>query len=156
MPGLYKPKLEDLWFLEEMWGDPETMSFNQRWGGTIAFPQEDWDDWYDYWLVNHEDKRFYRYLVDEANHKFIGEIAWHLNEDENKYLANIKIYAKYRGRGYGRQGLQLLMDEARKKGIDYLYDDIAIDNPAIKLFLDCGFVEVYRTEDIIMLKKSLR
>lgn len=36
-----------------------------------------------------------------------------------------------------------------------LYDDIAIDNPAISLFLNSGFVEVYRTREYIMLKKDL-
>lgn len=36
-----------------------------------------------------------------------------------------------------------------------LWDDIAIDNPAIRLFLKNGFSEEYRTEEIIMLKKEL-
>ena len=36
-----------------------------------------------------------------------------------------------------------------------LYDDIAIDNPAIKMFLQHGFMEEYRTNKIIMLKKEL-
>ena len=36
-----------------------------------------------------------------------------------------------------------------------LHDDIAIDNPAIRLFLKAGFYEEYRTDEIIMLKKDL-
>ena len=61
----------------------------------------------------------------------------------------------YRGRGYGTQGLALLCEEAVKNGIDVLRDDIAIDNPAVSMFLKNGFSEEYRTGEIIMLKKDL-
>ena len=87
--------------------DEETMSYNHNWGGIIPFPEENWADWYDYWIVNPTGKRFYRYLQDEAG------------------------------------------------GVEVLYDDIAIDNPAIKLFLKVGFYEEYRTDEYIMLKKEL-
>ena len=40
-------------------------------------------------------------------------------------------------------------------GVEVLYDNIAIDNPAIKLFLKTGFYEEYRTDEIIMLKKEV-
>ena len=35
------------------------------------------------------------------------------------------------------------------------YDNIAIDNSAVKLFRDVGFIEEYRTEEFILLKKQL-
>ena len=44
---------------------------------------------------------------------------------------------------------------AQKAGIPELYDNIAIDNPGIALFLRCAFHEEYRTEEIIMLKREL-
>lgn len=91
-------------------------------------------------------------MIDE-NDNFIGEIAYHL--ENNIYLANIIIYSKYRGRGYGREGLDLLCRQAKNNELRYLYDNIALDNPAIKLFLGHGFVEEYRTNEIIMLKKTL-
>ena len=46
-------------------------------------------------------------------------------------------------------------DAAAKNGVDVLYDDIAIDNPAVSLFLRCGFTEEFRTDSIVMLKKEL-
>lgn len=49
----------------------------------------------------------------------------------------------------------LLCEAAKANGVEFLYDDIAIDNPAIKLFLNAGFFEEYRTDEIIMLKKEL-
>ncbi|NLM17472.1 MAG: GNAT family N-acetyltransferase [Candidatus Riflebacteria bacterium] len=152
---IYKPNLNDLWFRKELLSDPETMSYNHSYGGTVSFLEEQWTPWYDYWLIKHENKRFYRYITDENTKKFVGEIAYHLDEKQNIYLANVIIHAKHRGKGYGRQGLLLLSDIAKKNGIDYLYDNIAIDNPAVKLFVENGFIEEYRTDKIIMLKKAL-
>ncbi len=39
--------------------------------------------------------------------------------------------------------------------MDILRDDIAIDNPAITMFLSQGFTEEYRTDEAIILKKEL-
>ncbi len=47
---LYKPQLDDLWFRQRMMADPETMSYNRAWGGTIPFPKEKWKAWYDDWI----------------------------------------------------------------------------------------------------------
>lgn len=135
--------------------DSETMSYNHAWGGTIPFPEEDWKEWYDYWLVNTDGKRFYRYLVNEADNEFVGEIAYHYDEARAINVADVIIYAKYRGNGFGKQGLQMLCKAAKANGVKILYDDIAIDNWAIKMFLEAGFYEEYRTEEIIMLKKEL-
>ena len=152
MVKTYKPAIEDLWFREELLSDEDTMAYNHRWGGAIEFPKKDWCDWYDYWLVNTDGKRNYWFLMNEDN-EFIGEIAYHYDGKYN--LADIIIHSKYRHRGYGRDGLNMLCSLAKQEGIEELYDDIAIDNPAIKLFLNNGFTEIYRTEDIIMLKKIL-
>ncbi len=155
MIKLYVPKQEDLWFRQMFMADEETMSYNHNWGGTIPFPKEDWNDWYEYWLVNPEGKRFYRYLLDEGRNEFIGEIAYHYDDRREINIADIIVYAKYRGNGFGEQGLQLLCEAAKNNGVQILYDDIAIDNPAVSLFLKNGFWEEYRTEEVIMLKKEL-
>lgn len=152
MLTLHKPGYEDLRFRQKMLGDEETMSYNHAWGGTIPFPEENWADWYDYWITNPDDKRYYRYLKDDEN-RFVGEIAYHFDEELKGFIADVIIFSEYRGRGYGNQGLSLLCAEARKRGVRVLYDDIAIDNPAIKLFMKHGFVEESRTEEKIILKK---
>ena len=151
---LYTPSLEELWFKQEMLADPETMSYNHSWGGTISFPKEKWRGWYDFWIVNHANKRYYRYLKDNTG-RFIGEIAYHYDANRNLYIANVIIHALYRGKGYGSIGLECLCNAAKKNGVDVLYDDMAIDNPAIAMFLKHGFIEEYRTEEIIMLRKEL-
>ncbi len=154
MIKLYIPQYEDLWFREMFLADEETMSYNHAWGGTIDWPEKYWKNWYQEWIVDTENIRFYRYLVNE-NNDFVGEIAYHLDKAEDKYIADVIVYSKYRGKGYGREGLQLLCEAAKSNGLVTLYDDIAIDNTAIKLFVECDFFEEYRTEEIIMLKKEL-
>ena len=71
-------------------------------------------------------------------------------------LADVIVYAPFRGRGHGRMGLELLCEQARKDGFGAIYDDIALDNPARGLFLSLGFTEESRTEEILLLKKDLR
>lgn len=150
----YVPKQEDLWFRQTLLADPETMGYNHAWGGTIPFPMDQWSGWYDNWVVHTEGKRFYRYLVNDEN-EFVGEIAYHYDEARAIHIADILVLAKYRGNGFGELGLQMLCELAKSNGLKVLYDDIAIDNPAVKMFLGNGFYEEYRTDEIMMLKKDL-
>lgn len=153
MIELYVPKFEDLWFRKMFMSDEDTMSYNHAWGGTIDFPEEDWTDWYDYWVEDPKGERFYSYLQNNETKEFVGEIAYYYNGKE--YIADVIVFSKYRGKGYGKEGLRLLCEAAKSAGIKHLYDDIAIDNPAITMFLKMGFIEEYRTDEIIMLKKTL-
>jgi len=153
MLELFIPKYEDLWFRKSFLGDEDTMSYNHAWGGTIDFSEEKWASWYERWIEKPQAERFYRYLQDTETKEFIGEAAYHLND--GKYMADVVIFAKYRNKGYGKEGLRLLCEAAKSAGIKWLYDDIAIDNPAVPMFLKRGFCEEYRTDDIIMLKKRL-
>lgn len=152
MVKAYIPEYKDLWFRRELLADAETMAYNHAWGGTISFPEEKWDSWHYRWVRNAEG-RFYRYLVNEEDNEFVGEIAYHYDEDRQIYIADIIVLAKYRGKGFGKQGLKLLCECAKNNGIRALYDDIAADNPSVDLFLKSGFHEEYRTDEYIMVKK---
>ena len=155
MTVFYKPTPEELEFRAQLLGDEETMSYNRAWGGTIDFLRERRRTWYDRWVAGGEGRRFYRYLRDSETGEFVGEAAYHCDAQQERYLADVIVHARYRGRGYGREGLRLLCREAAKLGVSELYDNIALDNPAIGLFLSEGFAEEYRTSEIIMLKKKL-
>ncbi len=150
----YEPKYEELWFRQMMLADEETMSYNRAWGGTIAWPETDWNDWYDHWIIHHEGKRYYRYLKNQDG-QFVGEIAYHYDREIQHEVANVIIYSPYRRKGYGAEALELLCSAAKGNGIPVLYDDIAIDNPAITLFLRHGFTEEYRTPEKVFLRKTL-
>lgn len=153
MLELHIPKYEELWFRSKMLADPETMAYNRAWGGTIDWPESRWADWYSFWVEHPEGRRFYRYL--KADGEFAGEIAYHFDDDYGVYLADVIIFAPFRGRGHGRRGLELLCEAAKENGVDVLYDNIALDNPAIGMFLKAGFIEDRRTEEFIFLKKKL-
>ena len=154
MLTLYEPKYEDLWFRQRMLADEETMSYNHAWGGTIPWPREEWAGWFEHWIINHAGKRYYRYLQDRAG-QYVGEIAYHYDAGIGHEIANVIIYAPFRRRGYGGEALDLLCSAAKRNGVAVLYDDIAIDNPAISLFLKHGFTEESRTAEIIYLRKKL-
>ena len=153
MIHFYKPQMEDLWFRQVMLSDAETMGYNHAWGGTILFPEERWADWSIKWLGGNKNY-FYRYLTEERGN-FVGEAAYHYDDVRGITLCDVIVHAKYRGRGYGKQGLRLLCDAARANGLTELYDDIAVDNPAIKLFLNSGFLVVRETEENITVKRIL-
>ena len=154
MLTLHTPAYEDLWFRQRMLEDEETMSYNRAWGGTIPFPEEAWRPWYDFWIVHHENRRYYRYLKNEDG-EFVGEIAYHVDEETGDCLADVIVYSPFRGRGYGSRGLEMLCAAAKEMGIAVLCDDIAAGNPAMALFLKQGFFEISRTEEKIILKKTL-
>lgn len=151
----YIPSIDDLWFKEKLLSDIETMSYNHAYGGIVSFSKENWESWYNRWIIHPEQKRFFRYVLDTETNQFVGEAAYHYDEQREIYIVSIIILASHRHKGYGRITLELLCDEAKNHGITTLYDDIAIDNPSIKLFLEEGFTEVLRTSEYILVKKEL-
>lgn len=152
---LYQPRLSEMDFRRRLIGDEKTMAYNHAYGGTISFPEECWNGWYQRWFSDPSGKRFYRYLKDTVRDQFVGEVSYHFDEARDYYICDVIVLAYERGNGFGRQGLLLLCDAARANGIPCLYDDIAIDNPSVELFLSCGFEEVYRNQEYILVRKSL-
>ena len=155
MLKVVKPELEDLWFRESMMADIETMSYNDAWGGTIPFPKEDWEEWYTLWVRNSGQERYYRYLKDDANKVFVGEISYHFDKLRNIYICDVIIKAEFRKQGFGTQGIQLLCEAAKANGVEVLYDDIATDNPSAHLFLKNGFSIEFQNDEILMVKTVL-
>lgn len=152
MLKLYKPKIEELHFRQQLLEDEETMSYNHAYGGTIEFKQDKWQSWYARWLddVDH----FYRYLYDPKFARFVGEVA--LRRDNDRFITNIIIMAKYRHHGYGAEGLNLLCQKAKEMGIEELYDDIAVDNgAALKLFFQQGFKVIAKDHQMVLMQKKL-
>ena len=151
---LYRPKLDELAYREKWLSDPETMSYNHAYGGTIPFPRERWADWYAWWIED-EGTRFFRYLRLGDGGEFVGNVSYHYDEECGEYECEVLIYAPYRGRGFGRQGLELLCEAARANGVKRLLDGIAIDNPSVSMFLRGGFRERMRTDEFILMEKEL-
>lgn len=155
MLKVVKPELEDLWFRESMMADIETMSYNDAWGGIIPFPKEDWEEWYTLWVRNSGQERYYRYLKDDANKVFVGEISYHFDKLRNIYICDVIIKAEFRKQGFGTQGIQLLCEAAKANGVEALYDNIAADNSSAQLFLKNGFSIEFQNDEILMVKTVL-
>ena len=154
MLELYIPSLAELCFKQRMLADGATMSYNHAYGGAVSFPEEAWAAWYDRWIVFTGGKRFYRYLKNEKG-EFIGEIAYHYDENTGGHLADVLILAEYRGRGYGGEALDLLCLAAKENGLTELYDTIAADNPAKAMFFKRGFSLISRTDEYVLIRKEL-
>lgn len=152
---LHRPALEELSFRQAFLSDPATMAYNHAYGGTIDFPQERWADWYNRWVEDASGERFYRYLYDPQTGNFVGEAAYHFDGELGGYICDVIVPADCRGRGYGTQGLALLCAAAKANGVERLYDNIAVDNPSIDVFLRSGFREVSRNGEYVLVAKDL-
>ena len=117
---LYKPNIDDLWFRKKILADDLTMSFNIGYGGTIKFNNDKWHSWYNKWILNHNDKRFYRYIKDTEKNIFVGEAAYYYDAEQEVFMVSIIIYAPYRMKGYGKKALDLICKKAKENGIDSL------------------------------------
>lgn len=135
------PTMEDMPFRAALMADPATMSYNAPWyppDGTIPFPEEDWAQWLARW-EKPSAERFYAFLVNEKG-EMVGECNW----ADYGATMGVVVKADFRGRGYGRQALRLLCEQAfRHPEIDALHDTFEPDrDPALALFQSAGFVPV--------------
>ena len=156
MLELYKPRMEDLWFREQLLSDEAAMVWNRPWGGTIPFPAGEWQEWYETWVLCEDGTRFYRYLREPDSGEFVGELLYQFIDDSLLWLAGIIIASAFHGRGYGRQGLELLGGLASARGIELRRDEQTLADPSLPLLTGNGFKEEYRTEDIILLKQDFQ
>lgn len=85
----------------------------------------------------------------------MGEVAYRWDPEYASFITDVLVHARFRGRGYGGSGLELLCDAASERGIATLRDNVALDNPAIGLFLRHGFVEEWRSDEFVMLTRDL-
>ena len=153
---LYIPRPEDLWFYEKMHADPATMAYNAPWvppDGCIPFPRSDWDAWYEKW-IGREPERFYAYLRRPLDRAFVGSLNFRRGPDPEQWDMGILIYAPERGKGYGRQGLALLLDRAfRVDGIPRLHNNFEPTRDAARrIHLAAGFREIGIEDGILQLE----
>ena len=116
------PAIEALSYRQKLLSNPETMAYNRGYKlddpfynsktGFIFFPPERWPAWYARW-VGQEPERFYAYLM--WKERPIGEISLHRVEEAGVYEMGIVIDIRRRGKGYSREGMGLLLEQAFDK-----------------------------------------
>ena len=124
---LYIPRPEDGWFYVKMMSDPETMAYNAPW-----FPP------------------------DKRDGAFVGDVNYHKNPERNRCDMGIVIFASERGKGYGKQGLSLLLDRAfYVDGIFRLHNEFERTRDAgYRIHKALGFREKAGTDGIIRLEMT--
>lgn len=153
---LYIPRPEDLWFYQRMLSDPATMAYNAPWfppDGCIPFPESAWVDWHEKW-IGQEPERFYAYLRRRSDGAFVGGVDFHHTPERGWWDMGVVIYAPERGRGYGKQGLELLLDRAfRVAGIAKLHNEFETTrDAAYHIHKAVGFREVGIEDGILHLE----
>ena len=159
---LYIPKKEDLWYRQKMMEDPKTMDYNKGYflessnydneTGCILFPEEDWEDWYAY-FINQEPKRYYAYILRKGDHTFLGDVCLRKINDKNEYEMGIVIESIHRSKGYSKVALKLLLEIAFEK----LHAQAVLNSfeetrtAALHLHLSTGFTILSKKENIIHL-----
>ena len=153
---LYIPNKEDGWFYVKMMSDPATMAYNAKWfppDGCIPNADVEFEEICKNW-INNQPKRFYAFLQRISDGTFVGDVNYHINEETNYYDMGIVIYAQERGKGYGKQGLSLLLEQAFiKDKIPCLHNDFETTrDAAYKIHLENGFKQVGNEDGIIHLE----
>ena len=149
---LYVPKLEDFWYEQKLQNDPKTMEYNAGYDvsyygyhydtGCIDFPQTRWQGVYDKRI---NENRFFAYLKNLETNEFVGYVNYHFNKADNRYECGIVIESIHRGKGYAKEGLKLLCEQAALEGIKCLYDNFEKERIGTKVFFDLGFQIVEET-----------
>ncbi len=145
------PSLNDLAKTEMLLQDKETMKFNEKWGGTVDFPESKWQSFYEDYIENPERHYFHVYNLEGV---FVGEVSTRYNHVEQAHMMNIKIMHRFRGNNHGYDALELFLEYLFIEcGIERIKDNIGHDSKSgQRLFHSLGFQELYRTEDFIMLE----
>lgn len=148
---LIKPSLEEYFYEQKLQSDPLTMSYNAGYDvsylgyhyntGCIDFPEKRWKEVYDKRI---NDNNYFAYIKDCEKNIYVGYVNYQLNEKDNVYECGIVIENEYRNKGYSKDALRLLVKEANKNGVNYLYDSFEKSRKnALKTFLSVGF-EIYK------------
>ena len=153
---LYIPCPGDGWFYVKMMSDPETMAYNAPWfppDGCIPEPGKEWLDLQAHW-IGKAPERFYAFLQRKQDGAFVGDVNYHYNPKQDRYDMGIVIYSPERGKGYGRQGLQLLLSRAfREDGVACLHNDFETTREAAyHIHRAAGFRDAGTANGIIRLE----
>ena len=153
---LYIPRQEDGWFYVKMMSDPATMAYNAPWfppDGCIPEPEAEWLDLQADW-IGKSPERFYAFLQRKSDGAFVGDVNYHRNPEQGWCDMGIVIYAPERGKGYGKQGLSLLLERAFKvDGVPCLHNDFETTrDAAYHIHKAAGFRDTGIVDGIIHLE----
>lgn len=160
---LYIPQKYELDFAKNLLKDPATMAYNKGYdldfpgydkeSGTITYSDSYLEKWYDLYFSN-PNKYFYAYIYDKDLKAFVGDVNFHPSKvNPNTRDIGIVIKDEFRGQGYGKLGLKLLIKKAFSfDSIKALHNNFEKERAfALKIHLDLGFKIVDESHGILYL-----
>ena len=154
------PKLNQYSYEQKLESDSKTMSYNAGYDvsyfgyhyntGCIDFPKEKWRDTYNKRI---NENKYFAYIKDCTINRYIGYVNYQYNKNDDIYECGVLIESKYRGKGYSKDALRLLIKEANKNGIEYLYDLLKkIEKILLKLslILDLKYIKKVHGKNLII------
>lgn len=150
---LVVPKLEEYYYEQKLEEDPNTISYNNGHNVSyegyhydtecIDFPKDKWKASYEKRI---KENKFFAYIKDNEINEYVGYVNYQYNKNDDRYECGVLIEYKYRGKGYSKDALILLIKEAYKNNIQYLYDTFELDRGnTLNLFKSVGFEVVEET-----------
>ena len=145
---LKQPTFEELHYTKQLWEDEETMAFNAKWGGTVPFPREQWQSFYDRYCTNQPGYLYYQ--IFEESDDFVGEVSARWDAHKKDYVLNIKVLSSKRGHHYGTNALIAFLHHLfTTHNASRIIDDVASENiGAIALLQRVGF-QIIETDSIV-------
>lgn len=99
--------------------------------------KEKWEETYNKRI---SDNKYFAYIKDNDLNEFVGYVNYHYNKNDKRYECGILIDSQHRGKGYSKDALKLLCDEAKANGVIELYDNFEIDRyNTLSVFEQVGF-----------------
>lgn len=160
---LYIPKENELDFAKNLLNDPATMAYNKGYdldfpgydkeSGTITCSDSYLEKWYDLYFSN-PGEYFYAYIYDQDLKAFVGDVNFHPSKlSPHTRDIGIVIKDEFRGQGYGKIGLKLLIEKAFSfDTIKALHNDFEKERTsALKIHEHLGFRIVDESHGILYL-----
>lgn len=102
-----QPSFEELEYVNELWNDEDTMADV---GGVHPFPLEKRGEWYKRMVSPSDGKNCY-FLIFNREGNPVGEVSFHRYDDRyGSAELNIKVQKKFRGRGYSKEAVRLILE----------------------------------------------
>ncbi len=146
MAILIVPEINELAYRRKLLKNRSTMEFA---GGPVSFEKEEWENFWNTNVNTDPREAYYAFIFCRGCLDFTGEVSYRKDPDSGRYLIFILVEGFRRNAGYGRSGIELLKEEAKKNGISELYAVVDRKSQAHGFFLKTGFEKVEEDEDTI-------
>ncbi len=144
-----EPTFPELDYVEELWGDIKTTG---EVGG--PFKLKDKEQFFKSMIYPGNRLNKYFLIYDKEDTK-VGEISFRkVEEHSKKAMFNVKIKWEYRGKGYAKAAMDLILNYYfNQYGGEVMEDSIAIENKnAQRIFLVYGFEHVSTNEEEFLVR----